>query len=94
MVLTCFIPYIFIDRNHRETYNNLDFYSWKCTTSSFLVWYRNGQKKVWVGGCVVWDRGAHTFFLTIPIPDQKAGSCALPWVKIPGYYRFPYDFGQ
>ena len=29
----------------------------ECTTSSFLVWYRNAHKRVLVGSLVVWDWG-------------------------------------
>ncbi len=60
------------------------------TTSSFLVWYRNRQKK---GMGVYHFLFFHTIIMPIPIPEQKAGNCVkiqvvlhsklIPTVKLP-----------
>ena len=58
----------------------------RCAASSFLVKCRNRQKKGMVWGLGGMGQGmkppTHNFFLPIPIPYQKAGSCALPALKI------------
>ena len=65
----------------------------KCTTSSFLVWYGNRHNYILsratstrapVFGAV---NITHTIILLIPIPNQKAGSCAYSSFKNSGNYK-------